>query len=147
MNDGWETQQTVLGKRSSAKDNKSNRAVNSALRTGASVNIDKKYGAGGNQQKLVTKNVAVLDGETEELKHETVGLDFCKVLKQARATKGWTQKDLSQRINEKPQIVAEYESGKAIPNNQIQTKMERALGIQLRGKNAGQPLAPRGKKK
>ena len=48
---------------------------------------------------MVTKNVAVLDGETEELKHETVGLDFCKVLKQARATKGWTQKDLSQVRN------------------------------------------------
>ena len=34
-----------------------------------------------------------------------------------------------QRINEKPQIVQEYESGKAIPNNQIQSKMERALGM------------------
>ena len=33
------------------------------------------------------------------------------------------------RINEKPQIVQEYESGKAIPNNQIQSKMERALGM------------------
>ena len=33
-----------------------------------------------------------------------------------------------QRINEKPQIVQDYESAKGIPNNQIQCKMERALG-------------------
>ena len=42
-----------------------------------------------------------------------------------------TQKDLSTAINEKPQIVAEYESGKAIPNPAIITKLERALGVKL----------------
>lgn len=40
-----------------------------------------------------------------------------------------------QLINEKPQIIQEYESGKAIPNQQILTKLERALGKKLRGKN------------
>lgn len=39
-----------------------------------------------------------------------------------------------QIINEKPQIIQEYESGKAIPNQQIITKLERALGARLRGK-------------
>merc|ERR1719491_809154 len=34
-------------------------------------------------------------------------------------------------INEKPQIVAEYESGKAIPNPQIISKIERKLGCKL----------------
>jgi ribosome-binding protein aMBF1 (putative translation factor) len=42
-----------------------------------------------------------------------------------------TQKDLGTAINEKPQIVAEYESGKAIPNPQIIAKIERALGTKL----------------
>ena len=41
---------------------------------------------------------------------------------------------LSQLINEKPQIIQEYESGKAIPNQQIIGKLERALGVKLRGK-------------
>lgn len=36
-----------------------------------------------------------------------------------------------QSINEKPQIVGEYESGKAIPNPQIISKLERALGVRL----------------
>lgn len=39
-----------------------------------------------------------------------------------------------QLINEKPQVIQEYECGKAIPNQQIITKLERTLGVKLRGK-------------
>ena len=42
-----------------------------------------------------------------------------------------TQKELATAINEKPQVVAEYESGKAIPNGQIIGKLERQLGVKL----------------
>jgi ribosome-binding protein aMBF1 (putative translation factor) len=38
---------------------------------------------------------------------------------------------LATAINEKPQVVAEYESGKAIPNPQIISKLERSLGVKL----------------
>lgn len=58
-----------------------------------------------------------------------------------------TQKDLSAKINEKPQVIMDYESGKAIPNNQILSKIERALGIKLRGKDKGKPLFSGGKGK
>ena len=34
-----------------------------------------------------------------------------------------------QKINEKPQVVNEYEAGKAIPNQQIISKLERAVGM------------------
>ena len=68
-----------------------------------------------------------------------------KVIQKARQDKKWTQKDLAQRINEKPTIVNEYEAGKGIPNQQILTKMERALGVKLRGKNIGGPLFKRKK--
>lgn len=37
-------------------------------------------------------------------------------------------------------MVNDYESGKAVPNQQVLAKMERALGIRLRGKEKGQPL-------
>lgn len=33
-----------------------------------------------------------------------------------------------QKINEKPQVIADYECGKAIPNNQIMGKIERVIG-------------------
>jgi putative transcription factor len=51
-----------------------------------------------------------------------------------------TQKQLATRINEKPQIINEYENGKAIPNNQILGKIERVIGIKLRGKDKGKAL-------
>ena len=37
-------------------------------------------------------------------------------------------KSFPQKINEKPQVIADYESGKAIPNNQVLGKVERAIG-------------------
>jgi hypothetical protein len=37
-----------------------------------------------------------------------------------------------QLINEKPQIIQDYESGKAIPNPQILSKLSRVLGVTLR---------------
>jgi putative transcription factor len=43
-------------------------------------------------------------------------------------------------INEKQQIINEYEQAKAIPNQQILSKLERALGVKLRGKDKGQPF-------
>lgn len=89
---------------------------------------------------------------------------------QGRQSKGLSQKDLAtvniyiywnmciewvvynllrfhfQKICEKQQIVTDYEAGRGIPNNMILGKIERVIGIKLRGKDRGQPLAPPGKK-
>jgi putative transcription factor len=54
-----------------------------------------------------------------------------KAIMEARTAKKMTQKELATAINEKPQVVAEYESGKAIPNPQIISKLERKLGTKL----------------
>ena len=51
----------------------------------------------------------------------------------------------TQKINEKPQVVNDYESGKAIPNQQVISKLERAVGVKLRGKDMGSPLGPKKK--
>jgi putative transcription factor len=37
-------------------------------------------------------------------------------------------------------LIVDYESGKAVPNQQILGKMERALGVKLRGKDIGSKL-------
>ena len=55
-------------------------------------------------------------------------------IQQARQAKGWTQKELATKISEKPQVVNDYEAGRGIPNPAILAKMERALGVKLRGK-------------
>merc|ERR1712083_819946 len=101
------------------------------------------YGAAMNTQKGTTLNTAKLDAETEELRHNTVDLNVGKLIQQGRQAKGWTQKDLATKICEKPQIITEYEQGKAIPNQNILGKIERAVGMKLRGKDKGMPLEPK----
>nr|KAF6433276.1 endothelial differentiation related factor 1 [Molossus molossus] len=96
--------------------------------------------AGQNKQHSITKNTAKLDRETEELHHDRVTLEVGKVIQQGRQSKGLTQKDLATKINEKPQVIADYESGRAIPNNQVLGKIERAIGLKLRGKDIGKPI-------
>jgi len=76
-----------------------------------------------------------------------VSMDVGKLIQKGRQAKGMTQKDLATKINEKPQVVTEYESGKALPNQAILSKMERALEMKLRGKEKGQPLVPKGQAK
>uniref|UniRef100_A0A8C3S4I9 Endothelial differentiation related factor 1 n=1 Tax=Chelydra serpentina TaxID=8475 RepID=A0A8C3S4I9_CHESE len=103
--------------------------------------------AGQNKQHSITKNTAKLDRETEELHHDRVPLEVGKVIQQGRQSKGLTQKDLATKINEKPQVIADYECGRAIPNNQVLGKIERAIGLKLRGRDIGKPLeaGPKGK--
>lgn len=54
-------------------------------------------------------------------------------MSQARLDLKLSQKDVAQKINEKPSILQDYESGRAIPNPQILGKLERVLGVKLRG--------------
>uniref|UniRef100_A0A9J8AFN7 HTH cro/C1-type domain-containing protein n=1 Tax=Cyprinus carpio carpio TaxID=630221 RepID=A0A9J8AFN7_CYPCA len=127
----WDTVTVLRKKGPSASQSKSKQAVTAAQRRGGEVETTKKWSAGQNKQHLVTKNTAKLDRETEELHHQRVPLEVGKVIQKGRQDKGLTQKDLATKINEKPQIIAEYESGKAIPNNQVMGKIERAIGKQL----------------
>ncbi|XP_066510363.1 endothelial differentiation-related factor 1 homolog [Hoplias malabaricus] len=135
----WDTV-TVLRKKGSAAQSKSKQAVTAAQRRGEEVETTKKWSAGQNKQHLVTKNTAKLDRETEELHHDRVTLEVGKVIQKGRQDKGLTQKDLATKINEKQQIIADYECGKAIPNNQVMGKIERAIGLKLRGKDIGLPF-------
>ncbi|XP_064395974.1 endothelial differentiation-related factor 1 homolog [Halichondria panicea] len=143
---GWDEVTYLKKKPQRAAEAKSSKVLNAAQRRGEAVDTTKKFSAGGNKQHIGSRDTAKLDRETEELRHDRVTLDFGRALQQARMGKAWTQKDLATRINEKPQIVNEYESGRAIPNQQIISKMERATGIRLRGKDIGQPLGPKKKK-
>ncbi|KAL6535933.1 Multiprotein-bridging factor 1b [Orobanche hederae] len=152
----WEP--VVIRKKApTAADRKSDKAVNEARRTGAGTETYKKaceaYSklsslefvndwksgdstAGSNKaaSSSTTLNTRKLDEDTENLAHEKVPTELKKAIIQARNDKKLTQSQLAQLINEKPQIIQEYESGKAIPNQQIISKLERALGAKLRGK-------------
>ncbi|KAI1306001.1 Endothelial differentiation-related factor 1 -like protein [Halotydeus destructor] len=140
MSEDWDTV-TVLRKRPTKSGTlRTQKAINTALRQGVAVDTEKKYNAGTNKVTGTTLNTTKLDRETEELHHDKVPLDVGKLIAQGRQAKGITQKELATKICEKPQVVNEYESAKAIPNQLVLGKLERALGIKLRGKDKGQPL-------
>uniref|UniRef100_A0A2K5WA15 Endothelial differentiation-related factor 1 n=1 Tax=Macaca fascicularis TaxID=9541 RepID=A0A2K5WA15_MACFA len=130
MAEDWDTV-TVLRKKGAAQA-KSKQAILAAQRRGEDVETSKKWAAGQNKQHSITKNTAKLDRETEELHHDRVTLEVGKVIQQGRQSKGLTQKDLATKINEKPQVIADYESGRAIPNNQVLGKIERAIDVRSR---------------
>ncbi|KAL8141293.1 hypothetical protein V2J09_007314 [Rumex salicifolius] len=126
----------VRKKAPNAAAKKDEKAVNAARRAGAEIETVRKAAAGSNKaaSSSTTLNTRKLDEETENLAHDRVPTELKKAIMQARLDKKLTQAQLAQLINEKPQIIQEYESGKAIPNQQIIGKLERALGTKLRGK-------------
>lgn len=69
-----------------------------------------------------------LDEASTATKHVKVSLKFSKAMMRERLARKWTQKQLAQQINEKPQVVHQYESGQAIPNATITQKLNKALG-------------------
>ena len=83
--------------------------------------------------ELADKN-RKLEAEEEAKKHKTVTREQGLMIQNTRKAKGLTQKQLANEIGEKPDVIKQYESGKAIINNKIITKLERKLNIKLRNK-------------
>uniref|UniRef100_A0ACD5WY17 Uncharacterized protein n=1 Tax=Avena sativa TaxID=4498 RepID=A0ACD5WY17_AVESA len=123
-----------------AADLKSTKAVNQALRTGAPVETVRKSAAGTNK-KAVEAPARKLDETTEPAALDRVAGEVRAVIQKARLAKGWSQAELAKRINERAQVVQEYESGKAVPVQAVLAKMERALEVKLRGKAVGAPAS------
>lgn len=76
-------------------------------------------------------NAAKLEAEDADFRHASLGHDFKIALQKARQAKNLSQKDLALKINVKQSILTEYEQGKAIPDPQIISKLNRVLGIKL----------------
>merc|ERR1711970_1316561 len=75
----------------------------------------------GNSHNKPSMNAAKLDADMESTKHATVTLELRTA----------PQKALATALNERVQVINDYESGKAIPNMQLIVKMERTLGCKL----------------
>jgi len=131
MDQDWEQ---VVIKKKTPKPQNNDQALRMARQDGAAVETVKKYNAGKNSTTKPTANAKKLDDETEELAHETVSHTVALRIQQARLAKKMTQKELATKINEKATVINDYEAGRAIPNNQILAKLERALDTKLRGK-------------
>lgn len=85
----------------------------------------------GNSQGGAAVYARKLDDETEDFRHKKIPQKFKVAMMKARQAKGWTQKELAQKIQEKPTVINDYESGKVVPNHVIIGKLNRALGVSL----------------
>ncbi|XP_043707890.1 multiprotein-bridging factor 1c-like [Telopea speciosissima] len=81
-------------------------------------------------------NARKLDEETEPATLNRIAANVRQAIQKARLAKKMSQADLAKQINEKLQLVQEYENGKAVPNQAVLVKMERVLEVKLRG-NSG----------
>ncbi|CCE63961.1 hypothetical protein TPHA_0G01240 [Tetrapisispora phaffii CBS 4417] len=114
--------------------------INAARRQGLVLSVDKKYGGsnakGNNEGQRLTK----IDRETDIVKLQKLDPAVGRAISKARTEKKMSQKDLATKINEKPTVINDYEAARAQPNQQVLGKLERVLGVKLRGKDIGAAL-------
>ncbi|CAA6672721.1 unnamed protein product [Spirodela intermedia] len=106
----------------------------SELRDPKAVNQAIRAGAGSSATAGPVVNARKLDEQTEPAALDRVPTEMRLAIQKARLAKKMSQADLAKAICEKPQVVQEYESGKAVPNHVVLAKMERILEVKLRGK-------------
>ncbi|KAI8924339.1 multi protein bridging factor 1-domain-containing protein [Entophlyctis helioformis] len=147
-NVGWDDVTVIRKRPDTGKALRTTEALTAAQRSGGTISSEKKTGLNQNHVGVDASKAAKIDRETEDFKVERVGMSVAKAIQQGRQAKSLTQKDLATKINEKPSVVNDYETGKAAnPNQQILAKMERVLGVKLRGKDIGSVLAGPGSAK
>ncbi|KAK2964694.1 putative Multiprotein-bridging factor 1a [Blattamonas nauphoetae] len=117
---------------------KSNADIRDAQQQGLELEASKKFTGGKNTSGRNhpghndLRKIENDDGETV-IKVKTITRGQALAIQQARTEKKMTQAQLAQRINEPVKIINEYEQQKGTPNQQILSKLERVLGVKLRG--------------
>jgi putative transcription factor len=67
--------------------------------------------------------------DIDTFKNKKIDEKFSVKIRNARNSKKMSQKELAQRINVKPGVINDYESGKALPNPNTINKIKKTLGI------------------
>ncbi|KAF8078155.1 multi protein bridging factor 1-domain-containing protein [Lyophyllum atratum] len=141
MSDEWDSRTVIGFKKQTAKVAKTESQLNAARRSGAVVGTDKKLSVGNKaNQGTDHQRIAKLDRENEVAPPPKIAPSVGRAIQDGRMGLKLSQKDVAQKINEKPSVLQDYESGKAVPNAQILGKLERVLGVKLRGSDIGKKL-------
>jgi putative transcription factor len=95
-----------------------------------------KFDAGKNKQNE-NKNMLKIEEKVEEgdLHTASISKNLRMTIQQERNKKKWTRKDLALKCNLPESIIADYENGKGVPNQQHINKISRALGVPLSNKH------------
>lgn len=120
----WET---VVLRKTTAQIKRDKTRLNAAHREGT---IETSGKVSGDQRARSDKN-RKLDETTDAERVATVGVNFGRELLHARNAKQLTQKQLAAKLNIKPSVIQEYEQGKAQPNGQLISRLDRVLGCKL----------------
>lgn len=70
-----------------------------------------------------------IEHEDENFHHKRIDGEISKKIIQKRVELKLSRKELAQKINIKEQILTEYETGKAIPDNNIMNKIRNILKL------------------
>lgn len=62
---------------------------------------------------------------------EEVATDYDDRIRNARESKGLSQEELANQLNEKASLIRKIERGDVLPSDTVQRKLEKALGISL----------------
>lgn len=100
-----------------------------ALREGNFVSKKKENVGNKSSQSKSDFNTLKLDNTNEPQKHKTIDRELSQKIIKARCSKKLTQDALAKQLNINVSIIKEYETGKAIVNNQILQKICRVLCI------------------
>ena len=114
----YDTKTIVLTNKRAIKEN----AKKNGIKTAVPVTNSNQY-----QSKKVIE-----DNDIHKI--ETVGRELGQKIMQARANKGWKQKDVSGKMNMQPAEYQKLENGTAKRNGQQLNKLGRILGVKLTGK-------------
>ena len=92
------------------------------------------------KQKDISHLSKLDNNDPETLKHKNTK-HIGKIIQKHRLLLKMNQKELAQKLNTKPSVIIEYESGKAIiTNNALLSKIERILNVKLQGNDIGSQL-------
>ncbi|KAJ1817530.1 multiprotein-bridging factor 1 [Coemansia sp. RSA 2671] len=148
--DDWDRETVLRKPKARATVIRNQSELNAAARQGAIVETLRASNVANKAHHVDTdhRRIAQLDRSDDVKPPEKVNLSVSQAMRKARADKGWSQKELATKINEKESTVKDYEGGHAIPVQQILVKIERQLGVKLQGKkDIGMPLPARGSAK
>ena len=87
-----------------------------------------------NKPKLTDEQIRLQKVDKDDYIAPKISLKLSKRIQQARLANKLSQVQLAQKLNVKPSVINEYESGRAVPNQQLMNKLDKALNTKLRGK-------------
>ena len=113
-----------------SKSKRGEQGVQEAMRRGNQVEVVRRN-AGNNRNRPGIDPRLLADEDSDVIPTPQLTHEFRMAMQRARVAAGLTQQELARRANEKQSVINEYEAGRAVPNQQVISKLERALGCRL----------------